>query len=254
MMILHTPSWDTHCQNSKTHFDPSMSDLFSNLLCLKVMAPGKLSNASESFVQAFEDQVIGKAVPSKYDRNYPFVPESSISNLVTPSNIKALVPDASQELVKFVCENASKVFLTLWLGFPSLRKDLSVILTSFKEGGFHNGHFPVEDITLDGKCAVHRNQTQTAGETCGHSDPLSVFHRNQPWGISNVMRFYREQAMFSAPIFREESFKTTLIEGCILPFTWRSEKPEWDGYFGTVCEVGLHLDHQDVVSEVRYEP
>jgi hypothetical protein len=226
-----------------------MLDFFPRLHCLKKMSFLRPSNSTRSAEAAFEVEVNRASIPSKYDPG-EFVPESSISALVTPLKIRPLVPNASPNLIEFICNKASKVFLTLWLGFPELRSELIDILTRFEKCGFDNNHLPIDDITREERCTEHGIEPPRTKDKCQHSDALNVFHE-EPWQLNNLKRFRLQQWMFSAPVFKEESFfKTNLVTGCILPFSSKGAR-ERRGYFGTVYEVGLRMDHQDVISEVR---
>lgn len=232
-----------------------MLDFLTSNRLFRVMAFFKSSTASPTTVTPssfrrkianFRRKIASLLVQSGLD-DKKFLPESSVSQLITEENVSALLRGASPGLVQFVCHRARRVFLTvLWsCDAPQL---ISVI-ESFRQHELTDNLFPIEDITINGKCRAEAiwassSSSQQEGELeCTHDAALNVFH-DDPWESCTVGRFHQNQWMFSSPVFKKTDFKQTLDAGSILPFTSVSKECK-EGHFSTVFEAKLRADHQD---------
>jgi serine/threonine protein kinase len=214
----------------------------------------KPSSASPTTVtlDSFRKEISGQLVESAFFGNKKFLPESSISKLVTEAKVGALLQGALPGLVQFVCNRARRVFLTvLWSCDESLR--LVSVIESFRQHELTDDVLPVEDITIKGRCkadAICPDSRQQEGKLkCTHDAALNVFHNN-PWDPCKVERFLQNQWMFSSPVFKKTEFKQILDANSILPFIWVSSEPR-DGHFSIVRYAELHVDHQDELEAVR---
>jgi len=215
------------------------------------------AGATADIRNSYEEEIYSCREESEVDDRRLFIPARCIHELVEaqPATIRALLPTASQELIDFVCGPAQKLFLTLWQA--PYQPELVEVLEEFRSYDFDDEYLPIEDITDAGdhECKLHiiRRKRRVAGAseevTCKHSPVLDVFHHKR-WTIGSLTQFRHRQWMFTAPIFTEDRILEELVTGCILPFTWKS-RDERSGHFGTVQEVGLHIDHQDVLELVR---
>jgi len=222
---------------------------------LKRKAILKPSSASPMAVtlDSFRKELYRLLVTSAFN-DKKFLPEASISQLVTEAKVCALLQDASPGLVQFVCNRAKRVFLTvLWSCDESLR--LVSVIESFRQHELTDDVLPVEDITINGKCKADAicpstDSPQQAGKLeCTHDAALNVFHNN-PWDSCKVERFRQNQWMFSAAVFKKTEFKQTLDANSILPFTSVGNEPR-EGHFSIVRYAELRVDHQDEFQPVR---
>jgi hypothetical protein len=204
-------------------------------------------------LESFRKEISRLLVRSAFD-NKKFLPEASISQLVTEERVGALLQGASPGLVQFVCNRARRVFLTvLWSCDESLR--LVSVIESFRHHKLTDDVLPVEDVTVDGKCKADAicpsaDGSQQEGKLeCTHDAALNVFH-NYPWDSCKVERFCQNQWMFSSPVFKTTEFKQILDANSILPFTAVGNKPR-EGHFSIVRYAELRVDHQDEFQPVR---
>jgi len=226
-------------------FDFSMVNILKRVRYILAMAFLRSSHVNGTAQASYSNAICQSLVASKFDQEWEFVPESAISTLVIPNKVKKLVPKASKGLVSYICDDASRVFLTLWSFYD--KRHLVSILTRFQEVGFDNDDLPVEDITRDQKCAHYVDGNGKKGKVCKHHNKLNVFHG---WVLTDFKKFRTHQWQFSAVLLNRENFKRTFASGSILPFTSKGNF-ERSGHFGTVSEVGLRADSQD---EVIYRP
>ena len=220
------------------------------------MAILKSSVASPTAVtqSSFRSEISRLLIRSGFDRK-KFLPEASISRLVTEANVSALLQGASPSLVQFVCNHARRVFLTVLWSCDESHCRLVSVIESFRQHGLTDDIFPIEDITITGKCKAESiwasfDSGQQEGKTeCTHDAALNVFHDDY-WDSCKVERFHQNQWMFSSPVFKKTEFKQTLDANSILPFTSVGNEPR-EGHFSIVFDAKLRADHQDEFQLVR---
>jgi hypothetical protein len=208
--------------------------------------------------KSFRSQIDDLLVEDGLDEEKLFLPEGCFSRLVTEARVRELLPSASRTLVKFVCNEARKIFLTLmWDTYVSRVPETEVVsvIEQFQKHRLTDRFLPIEDLT--GKCKAQAFSRRRRGvqkdekRECTHDVALNVFH-DESWEYSEFRRFRQTQWTFSAPVFRKNEFKQELCAGTILPFTSASKAPR-NGHFSKVFAATLHADHQDEFVIVRHK-
>lgn len=204
----------------------------------------------------FREMIASFLVESSLD-DKRFLPESSISQLITVARVKELLPSASVDLVQFVCGRARRVFLTVLWSYDSFGSELVSLTESLRQHGMNDNILPIEDITIGGKCKVwgigtssNDSQHEQGKEPeCTHDVTLNVFHSSF-WHPRNFSLFQDNQWMFSSPVFQKYATIHHFHERTILPFTWVSTESK-EGSVSRVSEAKLRADHQDEFPMVR---
>jgi hypothetical protein len=185
--------------------------------------------------RAFREKISLSLVESQLDQ-LEFLPEGEFSKLVTEDEVGSLLPGASPRLVKFVSQDARKVFLIIVM-CCDLSDDLLSIVNTCQELGMTDTRLPIENIAKNGTC---RSYDASATRRCTHDKALNIFH-HRPWDSNTVKRFFNEQWTFCSPVFKSK-IQPKLKPNCRLPFTWVNDFYK-DGHFSTVREARLHADH-----------
>ncbi|KAL2128804.1 hypothetical protein VTI74DRAFT_8610 [Chaetomium olivicolor] len=192
-------------------------------------------------------------VPSEFHKgNYEFVPEGSLTPVVSKEAIRWGLDDDDLEwtkelddLVEFIHARAKKLFaITVrYIGLEpsSLRKAMRL----FKDGpngGFTDDNLPVEPQEED------------------KDHILASFNgklRRPIWTDVRIDIFCTNQWKFLAPILNvatKHQYNHDFERACILPFTKRYEAESDRGAFGQVYKYGIHPNHLvDREKSVRYE-
>ncbi|KAK7423846.1 hypothetical protein QQZ08_008890 [Neonectria magnoliae] len=198
-------------------------------------------------LKSFKGTIHRAQVISDYgSRPERFLPESSISRLVTEEKVKELMPAASSDLIRFVCREARRVFLTLVYCHNDL-KSLLGIVKDFRHCGLSDKRFPIDDITKDKKC-VEVMEEEVEDVQCSHDTSLDAFH---DWDRFDISVFYEQQWHFASPVFRESQPKQILDKHSILPFT-KVNREGKGGHFSEVSEAELRADHQDKIKQGKH--
>ncbi|KPM36558.1 hypothetical protein AK830_g10019 [Neonectria ditissima] len=208
------------------------------------MTPRRPAKSKANPLLRFRDDITKAQCTSEYGSPKQFLPESSISQLVTEKNVKELIPKASPELIQFVCREARRVFLTLafcWCG--DFMDPLLDITEEFQDCGLSDEWFPIENITITEKCEMMVEECEDV--QCRHHPSLDAFH---DWNSFYVSRFYNDQWQFASPVFTENQPKQILHARSILPITWVNREGK-GGHFSEVSEAKLRFDHQDKIKQ-----
>jgi hypothetical protein len=169
-------------------------------------------------MEPLDDQIIGLQV-----RNIEmasFVPAGALEQLLTDDVVRATIRrstiDASkrEETINIVISGAHKIFAIL-----ILQGKQYLIQKFIEQDQFQKG-------PLDGKLPI--------------SEPVL----QEVLGKAAGTRFWSNQWMFIAPVFRYDLSHRKLEDAVILPFTKTSNIGE--GAFGVVSEVQLHPLHQGI--------
>ncbi|KAF5003962.1 hypothetical protein FDECE_9525 [Fusarium decemcellulare] len=173
--------------------------------------------------QALDDDVENETTEGVFNGNPSFVPEGSINKLLNSSRVHSIVPDISQLLQDYVCQDAKKIFLILQEACPSCNH-ISGCLKSFLDRNLSDKDLPLEDFRRSGKCR------SLGADYCTHKPKLDVFH-NKNWTSRAIRNFLDKQWKFTAHVFKKGAEKAELPSKCILPFTSRGA--DKSGTFGT---------------------
>ncbi|KAK4172120.1 kinase-like domain-containing protein [Triangularia setosa] len=164
-----------------------------------------------------------------------FLPVTEIDRLVDINTVRSVLPKkASPEVVKFVYRHGKTLLLILVVGNEASPKDLLSIMESCWRHNLTDKHLPVDSTPCIGGRSPCRQPPL-------HHKAWNVVH-DQIW-VDMEFRFYTDQAMFTAPVFRKNKFIYQLPQGCVLPVIWRGR--ERDGHFSTVYEAHIHPAHHE---------
>ncbi|KAI1735248.1 hypothetical protein F4680DRAFT_453158 [Xylaria scruposa] len=82
----------------------------------------------------------------RYNWGKKFLPIQSFLSLLTRDNIKDDLPGASDELIAFVYEKATKIFATVLLALPGRSKSsITSVMESFERHGFDDSYLPIDE-------------------------------------------------------------------------------------------------------------
>ncbi|KAI1122254.1 HET-domain-containing protein [Nemania abortiva] len=171
-----------------------------------------------------------------------YLPDSSLPNVIEDTDFETMLPGASEQLIHFICTEASKVFLATLMSYNWSGHVLRDVFERFQEMDFTDKALPIEDITKKNVCS----NFDVTSDGCSHNSTLDVFH--EQWDVAAVEAFHRNQWKFIAPVFMRdniERFNQELPHGTILPF--RRKQPTGGGHFSDVFEARLRADHQDTL-------
>lgn len=162
-------------------------------------------------------------------------PRGVLHNLITEDAVAHELNTkiaTQQELIKFICQSAEKVFASAILATYT-GKDLRKSMSRFKTLGFSDASLPVTradfDRIVDGDRVLRKLWT-------------------------NIKKgyFVDKQWIFLAPIFpdpenlTEEKLKLVFLQEHIFPFTFVHETRR-EGSFGFVYQVTIHPSHQESI-------
>ncbi|KAH6894606.1 hypothetical protein B0T10DRAFT_456832 [Thelonectria olida] len=196
------------------------------------MPPGRKASPLKSL----RDAIVESFVVSRFETEQDFLPDSVIMELTSDANIKRLLPKASTKLVRFICKEAGRIFLTLAYNISESEEELINLVEEFRSHKVTDALLPIDRAMLKGsKCK------QGKGVKCTHARALDMFH---DWDAYYINHFCKDQRHFTSPVFRKGDFRQILPEGSILPFTHMSEEVK-EGHFSRVHQAKLRTDHQD---------
>ncbi|KAI1261435.1 HET-domain-containing protein [Xylariaceae sp. FL1019] len=179
-----------------------------------------------------------------------FLPDRHVAALINEADLKRLLPKSSESLLRFIRNEAPKLFLTVVMS-DVIHRDTSKlveVLTDFQAETLTDDSLPIEDISKRGRCQddrINRIDPPPPPE-CSHDQALAVFH-SDPWDSISFKAFYATQWKFIAPVFRKEDVgrsQNELPYDTILPFTWIDPKIQ-SGHFSEVYHARLHAEHQN---------
>jgi hypothetical protein len=183
-----------------------------------------------------------------------FLPESSLTQLITKDRIRSCMPDAQEDLIGFVSDHAPRLFAIL-VYIQESGKDLNSAMKRFKAYALTDTHLPVPKVYEKEECSYNRSsaggqqQSRATGVAqCSHDRALNAFHHKQ-WKHDKIRHFYNDQWMFLSPVFTKEKFEHNLKPRIILPFTRRGDG-SGKGHFSQVQEIYLRADHQRIFPTV----
>ncbi|KAK4443114.1 heterokaryon incompatibility protein-domain-containing protein [Podospora aff. communis PSN243] len=184
---------------------------------------------------------VQKSIKQNCTEHKRFFPAGRIEQLITVGRIRdVLSPNLSEDLVTFVSQHATKIFLALVCGGECSVDELVSIMRSFQAHGMTDDKLPVQQMS----CIGRGDNTRACFPQ--HDPCLNVFHDSRWEDI--MFRFRDDQCIFDPPVFTDQQFRYDLTAECVLPFTSRGSS-ERDGHFSTVSEVILHQDHFVTVRE-----
>ncbi|KAI0188937.1 hypothetical protein EV127DRAFT_409181 [Xylaria flabelliformis] len=174
----------------------------------------------------------------RYNGGKKFLPLQSFLSLFTRDNIKDDLPGASDELIAFVHEKATKTFATILLTLVGHSKSsITSVMESFKRHGFDDSYLPIEEDLIQ--------QLAPCPHDCrGHATALNVFH--DPQLKACIGPLSTNQWTFLVPQFPLAKELRSLHRDCILPFTEFGGDSK-EGTFGEVLKAKLRIDHQNVI-------
>ena len=165
------------------------------------------SHDQEDEIQDLPERIYAKCATSRFDdEDKLFLPHGNLTKLVTETAVIQeldLEPDEEGELVEFILTRATKVF-AIFIYTQVLTKKSVQVMKQFLESGFDDSSpfFPISPHAKDA----------TGARIAAFGAPL--------WSDRTIHRFYNDQWMFLAPVFRLKTFEYQLQPGQILPFTW----------------------------------
>lgn len=230
------------------------------LITSKAMASGSESEYSDcdetshqlSPLECLQIAVADKLVKGAFSAGQEFLPNRDIAQLTTQETVREILPSASKELVDFICNGASRIFLTLCHSIAEQK--LMKYINWFFASNLTDASLPIDSMIFkDGRCKRNLRKQPSGRESgkrqaeCKHDAALKPFHR---WGEHERKSFFKEQHCFTSPSFMRSDLKQCLLEGSILPITWISSTAK-DGHFSCVHEAKLRGDHQDHFTMVR---
>ncbi|KAK4680737.1 hypothetical protein QC764_101410 [Podospora pseudoanserina] len=191
----------------------------------------------EEELRSLRRRLVQSFVTSALPSGKEFLPVTEIDKLVNYATIRLVLPEkASTDVIDFVCGHGKTLFLILVVGNEASPNDLLAIMESCQKHSMTDEHLPVDRIPcVGGKLPCHQR--------VAHHKAWDVFH-DKLWAHISF-RFFQDQAMFTAPVILKDKFIYELKEGCVLPITWKAQKPHI-GHFSTVYEAEVHhAHHQD---------
>ncbi|KAI0547905.1 hypothetical protein F4679DRAFT_597129 [Xylaria curta] len=171
----------------------------------------------------------------EYNGGKKFLPIQSFLSLLTRDNIENDLPGASDELVAFVHEKATKIFATVLMtlvGHP--KSTITSVMESFKKHGLDDSYLPLEE-------ELEQQLASCPTDCKGHATALNVFHDAQLKAC--IYSLLTHQWMFLVPQFPLAKELRTLHLDCILPFT----EVKRDSKRGEVVQAKLRVDHQKLI-------
>lgn len=198
---------------------------------------------------SLRDRLLYSFTLGKWD-NKAYLPESSLTYLITPKNVRADQANATPDLVDFICTKATRVFVTVLMCLDSETYELDVVPTMslMQRHGFTDQFLPISRSTF-----AHFSDSSSSGAAhridCSHDAALDVFH-DTAFTKASLRQFFHTQWKFLAPIFTEGSQQMQLSDECPLPITniklGGVENDSW------VYKVQIHPDHQRILPAVQY--
>ncbi|KAI0856241.1 kinase-like domain-containing protein [Xylaria cubensis] len=200
------------------------------------MAHGSTVNEKYSTLQKSIQESLVRS-EFRYNGGKKFLPSQLFSSLLTRDNIKDDLPGASDELITFVHEKATKIFATILLTLVGHSKSsITSVMESFKRHGFDDSYLPIEEDLVQ--------QLAPCPHSCRkHATALNVFHDPQLKACISFLS--SNQWAFLVPKFPLAKESRELHRDCILPFTEFGGDSK-EGTFGEVVKAKLRLDHQSV--------
>ncbi|GKT51647.1 homeodomain-interacting protein kinase 1 [Colletotrichum spaethianum] len=167
-----------------------------------------------------------------------FLPESQLCSLVNDRSFTSSLGDNPPPgLIKFVRDEAPRVFLTIWWTFEdSDSSELVSIMTKFQKCRFTDDVLPIDN---NAKTCLKRGQD---AKHCSHKQALDVFHDDSIWKTRKIDRFCENQWAFIAPVFTKGDAKRRLPASSRLPFL--EFRDAGRGAFSDVFKAELLADHQ----------
>lgn len=188
------------------------------------------------------NQITKRLVMSRFDKKR-FLPDKCFPLIFSATNVRAALPGASQDLLQFVNDKATRTFATVLRASQKSNKDLVSVMNSFLENG-------LDDTRLAGD---HEPQCKYANDSeCVHDDAFNVLHNEELWDNTAVQNFFDLRWMFLAPVFKASEFGHDFAPSAVLPFEWvesdSSKNPI--GGFSRIQKARIHPDHHDIISKV----
>jgi hypothetical protein len=198
---------------------------------------------NETALGSLREAISSGLVRSEFDRK-EFLPEKTFRLLFDRSSIHACLPTATKGLVDFVNEKGRRVFATVLLCTDLDGAGLLSLLENFHRQQFCDSHLPIAR-----QCPPEcDNQKRGHLHTLSHVK-FSGFH-HPFWRTYMISRFYHGQWAFLSPTFLNNIVMDRLYPDTVLPFTSLNDAAQ-EGYFSTVYQATMPIEHQDVVLNVR---
>lgn len=199
-----------------------------------------MSDSDESERDLLREDIVESLVKSGFDNEQRFLPERMVVELTTEERIRKLFPNATKELVDFICKGARRILLNIVFSTKWSEDKMLEIVEKFREHKITDDQLPIDDIASNGNCQKFAKPPKSA---CKHSRALDIFHTK--WKKSDVREFCQNQQQFNSPVFKKKDrLGKEFPRGCILPFT-EVEYNVKHGHFSSVHEAKLRADHQD---------
>ncbi|KAF4448953.1 hypothetical protein F53441_7722 [Fusarium austroafricanum] len=178
----------------------------------------------------------------------PFMSRVAIRSCVQQVPVKATlrkILDDDRDIDKvteFVVEKAPIAFLNITFVGAARDENGEPSIKVLQKHGFSDESFPIRTIP--------KKDIDAEGDPydiCGaNSDAiLGCFSE---WDPIRKFEYAKQQWTFLAPVFVESEFEYKFKPLCRMPFVCIPDGAVLRGAFGTVRQLGLHIDHQDLTS------
>ncbi|KAH6949464.1 hypothetical protein DER45DRAFT_620035 [Fusarium avenaceum] len=166
----------------------------------------------------------------------PFMPRREIRSFVTKQRVKAtllnLLGKEDDELADFIVKKAPIGFLTMVFAGAMRDENGVPCVQLLQQHRFSDESFPVRVVDDE----VYSTDSEAI---------MSCFSELDP----RIMEDYAErQWAFLAPTFLESDFEYEFHKNCRMPFVYIPNARVFQGAFGTVHKLGLHIDHQELTT------
>ncbi|KAI5917040.1 kinase-like domain-containing protein [Camillea tinctor] len=175
-----------------------------------------------------------------------FLPRAALSSLFTEFKVKEELSSPSDDLIKFICTDAPKIFAIVLVTLPDISNlELTSVMKSFQSHTFKDEYLPIDNTGGLTCCFKRQFKDSSSSEKYDrHLNSLNVFEHKLL--KDHIKDFLKNQWSFLAPEFPLSRELRMLDPRYILPFTETDYTTQKEGTFAKVFKAKLRADHSGV--------